>query len=143
MNPSPFVPQAAQYLQRAQEVAPIHGNDGTGHVSRRIRRQEQERAVEIARFSQPTLGYTPDHRLSGLAFEEGPVEIGPNVAGRDRVDPDVVPGQLQGHDLGEVDQPRLRGRVFGNPSDGPKAPAGGDVDDAPTLPMRHNPPRPL
>src|SRR5574341_896991 len=69
MNPSPFVPQAAQNLKRAQEVAPIHGNDGTGHVSRRIRRQEQERTVEIARFSQPTLGDTPDHRLSGPAFE--------------------------------------------------------------------------
>ena len=61
---------------------------------------------------RPGVGDPADETLPLLGAEELAVEVGLDVSGRDRVDPDRVPGELRPHRPGELHESALRGHVF-------------------------------
>ena len=74
-------------------MAAVDGEDRSGHVGAGVRRQQQQRAVQIGQPAEPALRDALDQRLAGIAGEEVGVQLGLDIAGAQRVDADAVAGQ--------------------------------------------------
>ena len=77
----------------------IDRNDGARHPGRGVGGEEEERAVEILGLTEAAHRDALDHRLPGLAREEFLVELGRDVAGRERVNADAVARPFKGERL--------------------------------------------
>src|SRR5258708_24645868 len=87
VNASPY-PYPA--LQRADDVAAVDREHAAGHEGARLRGQQQERAVEMLGLADAALRNAFDQALPGRSFPEIAVHLGLDVAGTDRVDPNVI-----------------------------------------------------
>src|SRR3546814_4104772 len=56
------------------------------HVGTGIGGEQQQWPIQLFRLSQAPLRNTIDHRLSGIGFPKGRVQLGRDIAGRERVD---------------------------------------------------------
>src|SRR5438552_6368329 len=83
-------------------VAAIDRDDRAGHIGTRRRRQEQQGAVEVRRLSDALQRDAVDQILAGLGLEEFAVEVGLDIARRQRVDEDAVARQLHCQHMGEM-----------------------------------------
>ncbi len=69
--------------------------------------EQEKRSVEFLGVSQPALRHALDERLSRVACEELPVDVGFDVAGRERIDPDPVARPFECEHLGHLNDAGL------------------------------------
>src|SRR6185312_7919555 len=81
----------ASRSDRGDAVAAIDRDHRAGHIGARRGRKKQQGAAEILDLADPLHRHPRGELQAGLAFEEVAVEIGHDIAGRNRVDEDVVP----------------------------------------------------
>src|SRR3954463_10204968 len=72
--------------QARNEMPAVDRDRGAGHPARGIGRKKEEGAVEILRLAEAAHGDALHHGLPGLGLEEGGVDVGRDVARRERVD---------------------------------------------------------
>src|SRR5580700_5013515 len=111
-------------------VAAIDRDDRAGHIGARRRDQEQERPVEILGLRNALQRNAVDQVLAGLGLEELAIEVGLDIARRQRVDEYPVTRQLHRQHAGQMKEPGLGGAIGRHPPDRAKAEHRGDVDDA-------------
>ena len=111
-------------------MAAIDRDNRAGHIGAGGRGQEQQRAVEIFGLRDPLQRDTGDQPLAGLGLEEFTVEIGLDIARRQCVDENAVPGQFHRQHMRQMDEPGLRGAVGRDLANGPKAQYRRDIDNA-------------
>src|SRR3546814_6603974 len=63
--------------------------------------KEEERRVEVGKASKAALGDALDHGLAGIGLEEAGVEVGADIAGRQRIDADPEAREFERGDLGQ------------------------------------------
>src|SRR5260370_20550525 len=88
-------------------VAAIDRNDRAGHIGARRRGQEQQRAVEVRRLSDALQRDAVDEVLAGLGLKELAVEIGLDIARRQRIDEDAIARQLHRQHMGQMNEAGL------------------------------------
>src|SRR5689334_9278809 len=91
-------------LERAREMAAVDGDRLTGDVTAGVGREEQHRAIEVARRAEAALGDALHERVAQSLLDEGLMHVRLEIAGRERVHADAVPRELDRHDLGEMDE---------------------------------------
>src|SRR5437868_6714608 len=111
-------------------VAAIDRNHRAGDIGARRRREEQQGAVEVRRLSDALQRDAVDQVLAGLGLEEFAVEIGLDIARRQRVDENAVARQLHRQHMRQMDEAGLRGAIGRHLTDRPEPQYRGDVDDA-------------
>src|SRR5439155_17440802 len=110
-------------------VAAIDRDDRAGHISAGGRGEEQQRPVEILGLGDPLQRDTRNQSLARLGLEKLAIEIGLDVAGRQRIHQYPVTRQLHRQDMRQVDEPSL-GRAIGRDlADRAKTQHRGDIDD--------------
>src|SRR3546814_5447195 len=72
----------------AEKGPAVDLDDRAGHVGGGIGGKEEERRVEVGKASKAALGDALDHGLAGIGLEEAGVEVGADIAGRQRIDAD-------------------------------------------------------
>src|SRR3984893_8044303 len=85
-------------------VAAINRDDRAGHISARRRRQKKQRAVKVRRLGNPPQRNAVDQILAGLGLEVFAIEIGLDIAGRQRVDENAVTRQFHRQHMHQGDQ---------------------------------------
>ena len=114
----------------ATRVAAIDRDDRAGDIGARRRGQQQHRAVEIVGLRRP--GATGSARRASCPAslsQELAVEIGLDIAGRERVDEDAVARQLHRQHMGQMNEPGLGRAIARHPRDRARRQHRGDVDD--------------
>src|SRR3954452_1711006 len=86
--------------QPRHEMATVDSNHAPGHVRARLGGKQQERPVKLAGRPEAPLRHPLDQRLAWLRLEEGVVQLGLDVARRQRVYPDLVPRPFEGEAFG-------------------------------------------
>ena len=76
-----------------------------------VGRQQQQRAVEVARLAEAADRNVALDRRAALAFEIVAVQLGDDPARRDGVDADALERELERQRLGELDHAGLRHRI--------------------------------
>src|SRR5665213_758480 len=130
-SPSARCRSASPVSDRGNAVAAIDRDARAGDVGAGGRAQKQERPAEIRDLPDPLHRHPRRQLQSGLALKEIAVEIGHHVAGRYRVDEDVIPRQLHRHRAVEVQHTCFRSKIGGDSCDRAEAQHRGNVDDAP------------
>ena len=102
-------------------MATVDGDHAAGHEAAGLRRQQQQRAVEMLGLADAPLRDALDQPLAAGRLPEVAVHLGLDVAGADRVDPDVVARPLHGQRARQMDQAGLRGVVGRHLADGAQA----------------------
>src|SRR5437763_5304186 len=111
-------------------VAAIDRENRAGHIGTGGRAEEQQRAIEIRRLSETTQRYAPDQRLAGVGLEEFAVEIGLDIAWRQRVDENAVARQLHRQHMRQMRQTCLRRAIARHAADRARREDRRDIDDA-------------
>src|SRR6266851_6877999 len=109
-------------------VAAIDRNYRASDIGARRRRQEQQRAVEVRRLRDALQRDAIDQVLAGLGLEELAVEIGLDIARRQRIDENAVPRQLHRQHMGQMNEASLRRAIGRDPPDRAQPQYRGDVD---------------
>src|SRR3546814_19377676 len=72
--------------------------------------KEEERRGGVGKASKAALGDALDHGLAGIGLEEAGVEVGADIAGRQRIDAAPEAREFERGDLGQLDD---RGLLHG------------------------------
>ncbi len=88
-------------------MAAVDGDHRTGHVTRRIGCQQQQRPVEVFQLAEPTLRNALHQRLARFGLEEIAVHVGPDITWRERIDANAITREFGGHRMGQMDETRL------------------------------------
>src|SRR5882757_7238234 len=86
--------------ETANEVTTVDREHRSGHIARGVRRQQQQRAIQVLKRAEPPLWYALDHGLAGFAVPEGAIELRVEISGRQCVDPNAEACPLEGQGLG-------------------------------------------
>src|ERR1700676_1176108 len=85
--------------ETANEVTTAARDHRSGHIAGGVRRQQQQRAIQVLKRAEPPLRYAPDQRLAGVAVPESAIEFSIEISRRQCVDPDAEACPLKGQGL--------------------------------------------
>src|SRR6516165_3042167 len=119
---------------RGDAVPAIDRDHRACQVRASRRSKQQHRAIEILGLPKALQRYARDQRLAGLGLEESAVEIGLDIARRQRVDENAVSRQFHRQHMRQVGQPGLGGAIGRHPAYRAQTEHRGDIDDATRAP---------
>lgn len=124
-------------------MAAVDGQEDARHPGRGVGREEEEGGVEILRSAEPSHRDALDHGLAGGGGEEVGIDVGLDIARRERVDADAVARPFERERRVHLPDRRLRDGIGRDAARHAQAEDRGDVDDAPAPSRRPPAPRRL
>src|SRR5215469_8490056 len=115
----------------------IDDKDAAGHIGAGIGGEQQKRALEVGMGAKAALGNACDQPLADRPGYEALGHLTGKIAGADRIDPDLVPGELESERPGHMHESGLRCGIADHLLLGLEDEDRGDVDDAAPMAEAH------